>query len=181
VVGRAWPRRPDLIQPARGGVSRRAFWMPAHVAFELALVLALAVTWSEPEIRSWLLVGLAIHATMWIWSALDFHPECRCLRARRSGDGRRSCRAQVDAPKRLAPAVGRRDLRGDAGRLCRGGAARLRDSGTIRACWIRRRIGAAQIIADVAGRNHTKQSVDSRELAMKRGNRSTACAPSRLR
>jgi hypothetical protein len=72
--------------------------MPAHVAFELALVLALAVTWSEPEIRSWLVVGLAIHATMWIWSALDFHPECRCLRARRSGDGRRSCRAQVDAP-----------------------------------------------------------------------------------
>ena len=75
VVDRAWPRRPDLIQPTRGGVSRRAFWVPAHVAFELALVLALVVTWSEPEIRSWLLVGLASHATMRIWSAFDFIPK----------------------------------------------------------------------------------------------------------
>ena len=75
VVDRAWPRRPDLIQPARGGVSRRDFWIPAHVAFELALVLALVVTWSEPEIRSWLLVGLASHATMRIWSAFDFIPK----------------------------------------------------------------------------------------------------------
>ena len=128
VVDRAWPRRPDLIQPTRGGVSRRAFWVPAHVAFELALVLALVVTWSEPEIRSWLLVGLASHATMRIWSAFDFIPKALAFE-RRSGDGRRSCRAQVDAAKRLAPAVGRRDLRGDAGRLCRGGAARLRGSG----------------------------------------------------
>ena len=32
VIDPAWPRRPDVIQPARGGVSRRWFWIPAHVA-----------------------------------------------------------------------------------------------------------------------------------------------------
>jgi hypothetical protein len=75
VVDRAWPRRPDLIQPARGGISHRGFWIPAHIAFEPALIVALIVTWSEPEIRSWLLVGLASHATMRIWSAFDFIPK----------------------------------------------------------------------------------------------------------
>jgi hypothetical protein len=75
VIDRAWLRRPDLIQPARGGVSRKAFWIPAHVAFELALIWALVVTWSEPEIRSWLLVGLASHGIMRIWSAFDFIPK----------------------------------------------------------------------------------------------------------
>jgi hypothetical protein len=75
VVDRAWPRRSDLIQPARGGVSRRAFWIPAHAAFELVLVVALVVTWSESEIRSWRLVGLASHAAMRIWSAFDFIPK----------------------------------------------------------------------------------------------------------
>ena len=129
VVDRAWPRRPDLIQPTRGGVSRRAFWVPAHVAFELALVLALVVTLVGAG-DSLLAAGRPCqprdHADL---VRVRFHPESPCLRARRSGDGRRSCRAQVDAAKRLAPAVGRRDLRGDAGRLCRGGAARLRGSG----------------------------------------------------
>ena len=35
VVDPFWPRRPDLIQPQRGGISRRRFWIPAHTAFEL--------------------------------------------------------------------------------------------------------------------------------------------------
>lgn len=65
---------PQPIQPARGGVSRRSFWTPAHAAFELALIAALVVTWSQPEIRIWLLIGLANHATMRIWSAFDFIP-----------------------------------------------------------------------------------------------------------
>ena len=41
VVDPCWPRRPDLIQPARGGVSRRRFWIPAHVAFEMILIARL--------------------------------------------------------------------------------------------------------------------------------------------
>ena len=43
VVDPVWPRRPDLIQPAAGGVSRRRFWIPAHVAFELTLITSLIV------------------------------------------------------------------------------------------------------------------------------------------
>lgn len=75
VVDPAWPRRPELIQPARGGVSRKRFWIPAHVAFELALVVSLVAAWSRPDVRLWLLIGLASHAAMRIWSALDFIPK----------------------------------------------------------------------------------------------------------
>jgi hypothetical protein len=75
VVDPFWPRRPELIQPARGGISRRRFWIPAHVAFELALVASLIALWSRPEVRSWLLVALASHAAMRIWSAFDFIPK----------------------------------------------------------------------------------------------------------
>jgi hypothetical protein len=37
---RLWRPRPESIQPARGGISRRWFWIPAHVAFEPALVVS---------------------------------------------------------------------------------------------------------------------------------------------
>jgi hypothetical protein len=75
VVDSAWPRRPDIIQPARGGISRRRFWIPAHVAFELALILSLVASWAQPDVRTWLLVALASHAVMRIWSAFDFIPK----------------------------------------------------------------------------------------------------------
>ena len=29
VVDPYWPRRPGIIQPTRGGISRRRFWIPA--------------------------------------------------------------------------------------------------------------------------------------------------------
>jgi hypothetical protein len=75
VVDPAWPRRFDLIQPARGGLSRRRFWIPAHTAFELSLVAALIVTWPQDTVRAWLLLGLVSHAAMRIWSAFDFIPK----------------------------------------------------------------------------------------------------------
>jgi hypothetical protein len=75
VIDPAWPRRPDIIQPARGGVSRRRFWIPAHVAFELALIAALILAWSRPDVRTFLLVAFASHAVMRIWSAFDFIPK----------------------------------------------------------------------------------------------------------
>jgi hypothetical protein len=74
VVDPAWPQRPELIQPSRGGVSRRRFWIPAHTAFELSLIASLVATWNSAA-RSPLLVALASHATMRLWSALDFIPE----------------------------------------------------------------------------------------------------------
>lgn len=75
VIDPAWPARPDLIQPQRGGVSRRRFWIAAHVAFELSLIIALVATWSESSIRTWLLLGLASHVAMRVWSAFDFIPK----------------------------------------------------------------------------------------------------------
>src|SRR5215510_7242669 len=75
VVDPFWPRRPDLIQPARGGISRKRFWIPAHVAFELLLIGSLTVWWSAPGVRFWLVVALASHGLMRIWSAFDFIPK----------------------------------------------------------------------------------------------------------
>jgi hypothetical protein len=75
VVDPCWPRRPDLIQPNRGGLSRRRFWIPAHTAFELVLIAALVMAWSLPQVRFWLLVALMSHVVMRIWSLVDFVPK----------------------------------------------------------------------------------------------------------
>ena len=75
VVDPFWPKRPDLIQPQRGGISRKRFWIPAHTLFELALIASLVLTWGAQAIRVPLLVALASHAVMRLWSALDFIPK----------------------------------------------------------------------------------------------------------
>src|SRR5215216_2300414 len=75
VVDPFWPKRPDLIQPDRGGISRKRFWIPAHTIFELVLILSLVQAWSNADLRYWLLMALASHATMRIWSAFDFIPK----------------------------------------------------------------------------------------------------------
>lgn len=74
-VDPAWPRRPDLIQPGRGGISRKRFWIPMHIAFEVAFILTLILAWPVADVRFWLFVALASHATMRIWSAFDFIPK----------------------------------------------------------------------------------------------------------
>jgi hypothetical protein len=75
VVDPVWPRRPDIVQPERGGISRRLFWIPAHVAFELSLVASLVLGWSHPDVRTGLLVAVASHTAMRLWSAFDFIPK----------------------------------------------------------------------------------------------------------
>jgi hypothetical protein len=75
VVDPSWPRRIDLIQPQRGGISRRRFWIPAHTAFELCLIASLIVTWGQPGVRAPLLIALASHGVMRLWSAFDFIPK----------------------------------------------------------------------------------------------------------
>ena len=75
VVDPAWPNRPDIVSPRHGGLNRKWFWIPAHAAFELALVAALVTAWSDPTARLCLLIGLASHATMRLWSAFDFIPQ----------------------------------------------------------------------------------------------------------
>lgn len=75
VVDPFWPTRPDVIQPARGGISRRRFWIPVHVGFELGLIASLVVAWSSPATRQALLVALVSHMAMRLWSAFDFIPK----------------------------------------------------------------------------------------------------------
>src|SRR5215813_7067915 len=75
VVNPYWPARPDIIQPSRGGINRKWFWFPAHTVFELSLLTAIIAGWSEHELRTWLLIGLASHLVMRLWSAFDFIPK----------------------------------------------------------------------------------------------------------
>ena len=74
VVDPYWPKRPGIIQPTRGGISRRRFWIPAHTAFEVLLIVALIVGWGDADVRTALLVALVSHAAMRIWSLVDFVP-----------------------------------------------------------------------------------------------------------
>jgi hypothetical protein len=75
VVDPYWPKRPGIIQPARGGISRRRFWIPAHSVFEVLLIVALIVGWGQADVRTALLVALISHAAMRIWSLADFVPK----------------------------------------------------------------------------------------------------------
>jgi len=75
VVDPFWPKRPELIQPQRGGISRKRFWIPAHTIFELLLIASLVTTWGEPAVRTPLLVAMASHLVMRLWSAFDFIPK----------------------------------------------------------------------------------------------------------
>ena len=75
VVDPYWPKRPDLVQPSRGGISRKRFWISIHVAFEVTLIAALVVAWPQPAVRDALLVALASHAAMRLWSGFDFIPK----------------------------------------------------------------------------------------------------------
>jgi hypothetical protein len=75
VVDPAWPKRPGIIQAHNGGVSRRRFWIPAHTAFEVLLIVALIAVWGDADARVALLVALAAHVVMRVWSLLDFVPK----------------------------------------------------------------------------------------------------------
>lgn len=81
VVDPFWPKRPGIIQPIHGGISRRRFWIPAHSVFEVLLIVALIVTWGRPEVRIPLLVVLASHVVMRVWSLIDFVPKAVAFEA----------------------------------------------------------------------------------------------------
>jgi hypothetical protein len=75
VLDPVWPGRPAIIQARHGGVSRRSFWIPMHTAFEVALIAAVVVAWGHPDVRVPLLVALACHVVMRVWSLVDFVPK----------------------------------------------------------------------------------------------------------
>ena len=72
---RSGPSAPTWCSPSRGGISRKRFWIAIHVAFEVVLIAALVWAWSQPAVRTCLLVALASHAVMRLWSAFDFIPK----------------------------------------------------------------------------------------------------------
>jgi hypothetical protein len=75
VIDPYWPKRPGIIQSRNGGVSRARFWIPAHIAFEVLLIVTLVVGWSDVDARIALLVALISHAAMRVWSLIDFVPK----------------------------------------------------------------------------------------------------------
>jgi hypothetical protein len=85
VVDPFWPKRPDLVQPALGGISRKRFWIAIHVAFEFVLIAALVWSWPQPAVRTCLVVALASHAVMRLWSAFDFIPKALAFEKAEAG------------------------------------------------------------------------------------------------
>ena len=138
VVDPAWPRRPDLIQPDAGGISRRRFWIPAHVAFELALIVSLILAWSQYEVRVALLAAAASHGTMRLWSAFDFIPKALAFeRADPAAITEPVARAWTRR-SRFRFSAGSRHLRSDTRRPRRGGAAWLTESRSWWPAWASR-------------------------------------------
>jgi hypothetical protein len=75
VIDPYWPKRPGIIQSRNGGVSRARFWIPAHVVFEVLLIVSLIAAWNDADVRLALLVALVSHAVMRVWSLVDFVPK----------------------------------------------------------------------------------------------------------
>lgn len=74
LVDRTWPARPDIIRPRDGGIARSHFWIPAHLIYEITLVAATIISWSEGTVRPLLLVAIGAQLSMRIWSAMRFIP-----------------------------------------------------------------------------------------------------------
>lgn len=60
-----------IIQPGTG-VPLQKFWIPVHVAITISLLLSLALTWKQLEVRRVLLIGLGSYIVMRVWSGLFF-------------------------------------------------------------------------------------------------------------
>ena len=127
VVDPFWPKRPDLVQPSRGGISRKRFWIAIHVAFEVVLIAALVWTWSQPAVRTCLLVALASHAVMRLWSAFDFIPKALAFEKAEPGAISEAAARRLDDAQPAAPAAGSGDLRGHAMGAGPGGTNGLRE------------------------------------------------------
>jgi hypothetical protein len=94
VIDPIWPGNPVVIQPARGGVDRKRFWIAMHSAFEAVLLASLLLAWNVPEVRVTLLVALVSHAVLRVWSLADFIPKAL--------DFERAEPWSVEAPKALS-------------------------------------------------------------------------------
>jgi hypothetical protein len=75
LVDRAWPNNPAIIQPSRGGLNRGLFWAPVQMSYEVVLLLAAWMVWSNAYSRAWIIVALIAHFGVRAWSFLYFIPK----------------------------------------------------------------------------------------------------------
>ncbi|MFO7179599.1 MAG: hypothetical protein DIU78_012955 [Pseudomonadota bacterium] len=74
VIDTAWVDNPALIQPAQGGISRGAFWIPMHVLLTLLLAGALWATFRDRTARNRVLWAVGLYVAMRIWTLAYFVP-----------------------------------------------------------------------------------------------------------
>ena len=67
---------PESLQLFRGKYSPdfKVFWIMLHSIHEITFILAIIFCWKLAPIRSWLLVLVAIHFAVRIWTLLYFAP-----------------------------------------------------------------------------------------------------------
>jgi hypothetical protein len=75
LVDRVWPDNLAIIQPKRGGLDRKLFWVPIHTLYEIALLASAWTLWSDAYARSWIIVALAAHFVSRAWSFAYFIPK----------------------------------------------------------------------------------------------------------
>ena len=75
LVDRVWPANLAMIQPARGGLNRKIFWMIVHSPYELALIAGAWLNWSFSAARPWLILALVAHFAARAWSFAYFIPQ----------------------------------------------------------------------------------------------------------
>ena len=75
LVDSVWPDNLAIIQPSRGGLDRKRFWIPIHTLYEVALLASAWILWSTAEVRSWIIVALIAHFVSRVWSFAYFIPK----------------------------------------------------------------------------------------------------------
>ena len=75
LVDPKWPSNPAIVQPSRGGINRGRFWGPIHTLYELALIAATGLVWSDSRLRWWIVSALIIHLAARAWSFAYFIPK----------------------------------------------------------------------------------------------------------
>src|ERR1700733_10548281 len=74
LVDRVWPHNLAIIQPRRGGLDRKRFWIPIHSLYEIALLVSVWVLWNTTA-GPWIIVALVAHFASRIWSFAYFIPK----------------------------------------------------------------------------------------------------------
>lgn len=74
IVDRVWPDNLAIIQPQRGGLDRKRFWMPIHTLYEVALLVSVWTSWSNIHARYWIVLALVAHFVSRAWSFAYFIP-----------------------------------------------------------------------------------------------------------